>query len=127
MDDIAYWERLVNRSLCRFFLLNALKRKPMHGYELGKSIAQACHGCCQPTDAMIYPTLHELLEGDYIECRSELTEGRNRKVYRLTEKGLEACRVAAEAWEKAIPYLIDATQAPTHAETQPGRKDSGEQ
>jgi len=110
MNEHGYWERLINRSLCRFFLLNALKQRPMHGYELGKFIAEACSGCCQPSDAMIYPTLHELLEGGYIECHAESKGGRERKVYALTSKGLESYRVAAEAWDKAIPYLVEATE-----------------
>ena len=62
---------MINRSLCRFFLLHALKQKPMHGYELGKFIAEACSGCCQPFVAMIYPPLHELVVGCYIECHTE--------------------------------------------------------
>ena len=110
MDEPKYWERLVNRSLCRFFLLRALWQKPMHGYEIGKFISEACSGCCQPTDAMIYPTLRELLEGGYIECHTEATGGRERKVYSLTEKGMGSYRVAAEAWQKAIPYLLEAAE-----------------
>jgi len=110
MNEPGYWQRLINRSLCRFFLLHALTQKPMHGYELGKSIAAACSGCCQPSDAMIYPTLRELREGGYIECHTESKGGRERKVYALTSKGLESYRVAAEAWDKAIPYLVEATE-----------------
>lgn len=111
MNEPEYWERLINRSLCRFFLFRALKQRPMHGYELGKFITETCSGCCQPSDAMIYPTLRELLAGGYIECRIESKGGRERKVYTLTSKGLESYRVAAEAWDKAIPYLVEATEA----------------
>ena len=111
MNDIGYWEKLISRSLCRFFLLHALRQKPMHGYELGKSIATACSGCCQPSDAMIYPTLHELLDGGYIECHTESQGSRTRKVYALTEKGLESYAAAVEAWDKAIPHLMEATAA----------------
>lgn len=111
MNDIGYWERLISRSMCRFFLFNALRQKPMHGYELGKFIASACPGCCQPTDAMIYPTLHELLESGYIKCHTESKGGRERKVYTLTHKGLESYTAAAEAWNKALPYLMEATAA----------------
>lgn len=111
MDNIGYWERLISRSMCRFFLFYALRQKPMHGYELGKSIARACPGCCQPTDAMIYPTLHELLESGYIKCHTESKGGRERKVYTLTHKGMESYTAAAEAWNKALPYLVEATAA----------------
>lgn len=116
MNDIGYWERLISKSLCRFFLLNALRQKPMHGYELGKSMAAACPGCCQPSDAMVYPTLHELLHGGYIECHTESAGRRERKVYALTDKGLEAYAAAVEAWDRAIPHLMEATAGPTRDE-----------
>ena len=109
MDDVGYWEKLISRSMYRFFLLHALRQKPMHGYELGKFIARACSGCCQPSDAMIYPTLHQLLESGYIECNTESKGGRERKVYALTHKGLESYTAAAEAWNKALPYIVEAT------------------
>jgi DNA-binding PadR family transcriptional regulator len=111
MDDVGYWEKLISRSMYRFFLLHALRQKPMHGYELGKFIARACSGCCQPSDAMIYPTLHQLLESGHIECHTESKGGRERKVYALTHKGLESYTAAAEAWNKALPYIVEATAA----------------
>jgi len=44
---------------------------------------------------MIYPALHDLLEGGYVECLVETQGARQRKVCRLTEKGEEAYRAAA--------------------------------
>ena len=110
MQDSQYWDMLIKRSVSRFFLLSALYKKPMHGYEIGKSVKEACSGCCEPTDAMIYPTLRELLEGGYVECRTETKAGRKRKICTLTEKGLDSYRVAAEAWRKVIPYLDEAAE-----------------
>ena len=65
-DRKGYWEMLINRSVSRFFLLAALHQRAMHGYELAKAISGACRGCCEPSDAMIYPALHDLLEGGYV-------------------------------------------------------------
>ena len=56
MTDEAYWDGLSTRSLARFFLLASLNEGPKHGYEIKRSIAENCAGCCDPTDAMIYPT-----------------------------------------------------------------------
>ena len=109
MLDAKYWNMLIKRSISRFFLLHALHHKPRHGYEIGKFIKEACDGCCEPTDAAIYPTLHELLEGGYIECREEIKGGKKRKVCALTEKGQNSYRLAAESWRKVIPYLSEAT------------------
>jgi len=103
-----YWEMLINRSVSRFFLLAALHQRAMHGYELAKAISAAGGGCCEPSDAMIYPALHDLLEGGYVECLVEAQGARQRKVCRLTEKGEEAYRAAAAAWQSIIPALRQA-------------------
>jgi len=105
-----YWEMLINRSVQRFFLLWALHRRPMHGYELARSIKSACGGCCDPTDAMIYPALRDLIEGGLVECREETVSGRRRKVCRLTDAGEEAYREAAGAWQRIMGPLHEAVE-----------------
>jgi DNA-binding PadR family transcriptional regulator len=102
---------LINRSVSRFFLLAALHQKAMHGYELAKAISGACRGCCEPSDAMIYPALHDLLEGGYVNCLVEAQGARQRKVCRLTEKGEAAYRAAAGAWQRIIPAVQQAAAA----------------
>ena len=108
IKDHEYWDLLIKRSVSRFFLLAALSERSMHGYEIAKYLRQAHPGCCGPTDAMIYPALKEFLEGGYIECSVEATGARERKICGLTEKGRDAYRVGAAAWEQVIPYLSRA-------------------
>jgi PadR family transcriptional regulator PadR len=106
-----YWEMLINRSAARLFMLAALSERPMHGYELARAIKEACGGCCEPTDAMIYPSIHDLTEKGYLHCDVETRGGRQRKVCRLTEKGQEAFRAAAEAWGRFLPHIEEAISA----------------
>lgn len=108
MDTRAYWDGLIARSASRFFLLASLAQRPMHGYELARAIAEACDNCCEPSDAMIYPTIRELTLGGYIVCREERQGARTRKVCELTERGWNAYRAAAEAWGHVLPYLSQA-------------------
>ena len=103
-----YWEMLISRSVARFFLLAALHQRAMHGYQLAKAISEACCGCCKPSDAMVYPALHDLLEGGYVERVVEAQGAHPRNVHRLTEKGEEAYRVAAAAWLRIIPAVQQA-------------------
>ena len=105
-----YWDMLINRGVSRFFLLAALCRKPQHGYELARAVKEACAGCCQPSDAMIYPTLHALMAEGYVTCEVERVGKRERKVCCLTEKGLEYYRQAAQAWGKFLPFLAQAVE-----------------
>lgn len=107
-EGTEYWEKLINRSVGRFFLLSVLNQRAMHGYELAKAIGNVCEGCCEPSDAMIYPALRDLVEGGYVECLVEAQGARERKVCRLTEKGQEAYRAAATAWQRVMPALRQA-------------------
>jgi DNA-binding PadR family transcriptional regulator len=107
----SYWEMLINRSVQRFFLLSGLHKRPMHGYELARAIKEACAGCCQPTDAMIYPALHDLISEGQVICREKTVGGRRRKVCRLTEKGEEAYREAARAWQRMLGPLAEAVDS----------------
>ncbi len=106
-----YWENLIKRSASRYFLLDMLSRRPMHGYEIAKSIEDCCEGWCKPTDGMIYPTIKELVAGGYIECTSEVMEGRQRKVCHLTSKGEEAHKTAARVWASMLPYLSESVKS----------------
>ena len=107
MRDESYWENLVKRSLCRFFLLAELDKGPVHGYRVNQAIKVACQGCCQPTEAMVYSTMKELQEGGYVDCRMEEHQGRQRRVCWLTPTGEEAFRAAARVWQQMLPKVED--------------------
>jgi len=111
LTDNDYWRLLASRGTGRFLVLAALHERPRHGYELARAVTSACDGCCEPSDAMIYPTIRELTEGGYIVCRPESQGGRQRKVCELTDRGRQAYRAAAEVWSAVVPALRDAVEA----------------
>ena len=108
MQTEAYWENLVKRSLCRFLLLAELAKGPVHGYGLNQAIRTACEGCCEPTEAMVYSTMKELMDGGYVECRTEDHQGRRRRVCWLTASGEASLRAAARVWEKMLPKIEES-------------------
>ena len=110
MQDEAYWENLVKRSLCRFLLLAQLAKGPVHGYQLNRAIRDACQGCCEPTEAMVYSTMKELVDGGYVDWRMEEHHGRQRRVCWLTPEGHEAFRTAARVWLKMLPTVEDSVE-----------------
>jgi DNA-binding PadR family transcriptional regulator len=111
LTDKSYWRLLASRGTGRFLVLAALNERPRHGYDLARAVTVACDGCCEPSDAMIYPTIRELLAGGYIVCRTEAQGQRQRKVCELTDRGREAYRAAAEVWRAVVPALQDAVDA----------------
>ena len=104
LESAGYWESLVKKSVSRYLLLDMLSKRPMHGYEVAKSIESCCEGWCKPTDGMIYPTIAELVDGGYVTCVTEVG-GRRRKVCHLTDKGRRAHRTAAGVWASVLPYI----------------------
>ena len=110
MQTEAYWENLVKRSMCRFLLLAQLDKGPMHGYGINQAIKEACQGCCEPTEAMVYSTMKELQESGYVDCRMEEHQGRQRRVCWLTETGQEAFRAAARVWQRMVPTVEDCIE-----------------
>ena len=111
LTEKSYWQTLASRGTGRFLVLAALNERPRHGYELARAVTEACDGCCEPTDAMIYPTIRELADGGYITCRTETQGQRQRKVCELTDRGRAAYRAAAEVWSSVVPALQDAIEA----------------
>lgn len=107
-DSAGYWEMLIRRSLSRFFMLRALYEHPSHGYQLKEAVKKAAQGCCDPTDAMIYPAIKELVEHGYIDITSESQGARERKVCCLTPRGVEAFKAAAVAWAGVLPHIQEA-------------------
>ncbi|MCI0848398.1 MAG: PadR family transcriptional regulator [Chloroflexi bacterium] len=110
MQTEAYWENLVKRSLCRFLLLAQLAKGPVHGYGINQAIKDACQGCCEPTEAMVYSTIKELQVGGYVDCRMEEHQGRQRRVCWLTGAGEEAFRAAARVWQRMLPTVEDCIE-----------------
>jgi len=111
LTDKDYWRLLASRGTGRFLVLAALYERPRHGYELARAVTAACDGCCEPSDAMIYPTIRELTVGGYITCQSEMQGARQRKVCELTDRGRQAYRAAAQVWSSVLPGLQEAVDA----------------
>jgi len=97
-----YWGRILNASLCKFFILRALCDGPAHGYDLIRRVARVTDGFCVPTEGTIYPVLREFLECGCVTCHREVVNGRTRKVYRMTAKGRRAYRAGVEVWAKGL-------------------------
>lgn len=111
LTEKTYWRALASRGMGRFLVLAALHEQPRHGYELARAVTQGCDGCCEPSDAMIYPTIRELTQGGYIVCTTESNGQRQRKVCELTDRGRQAYRAAAEVWSAVMPSLQEAVDA----------------
>ena len=107
----AYWNGTIKMSLSKFFILNVLHQRPMHGYDIARAVEKTTKGCCSPTEGTIYPALREFEEGGYVTSEAEVVSGRERKVYTLTDKGRQAFQVAVGAWMEVTQVLLDSGRA----------------
>jgi DNA-binding PadR family transcriptional regulator len=69
-------------------ILACLAREPMHGYRIAKELESTSSGYFAMREGTLYPHLHQLERDGLIEGFWEgLLGGRERKSYRITERG----------------------------------------
>ena len=112
LTDLNYWKALINIGLTKLLVLKVLSKGPGHGYGILKELEAITSGCCVPTYGTIYPILKELSLNGYatIHEDQQLKGARKRRVYTLTPSGIEAYKVALEAWRTTIPYIYKALE-----------------
>lgn len=101
-----YWNGLIRMSLSRFFILRVLCCRSLHGYEIAKEVAALTEGCCAPTEGSLYPVLHEFEQNGLVTSQAQVVGNRERKVYTLTDKGVQVYQTATKAWTKAAQYIL---------------------
>lgn len=106
-----YWAGTIKMGLSKFFILRVLHDGPLHGYDIARTVERTTRGCCSPTEGTIYPVLREFEAGGFVTVREEVVQGRQRRVYALTDAGRAAFRVALEAWMEATATLQDTGRA----------------
>jgi len=88
------WHEYPERGWIQFLIMRILYEKPMHGYQLLEEIEERSCGCHRLEPGSIYTLLRRMEERGLLESRWEKVEGGpDRRVYRLTGKGVEALKM----------------------------------
>ncbi len=69
----------------KLLVLDTLKARPMHGYEVSKQISSLFGGRYEPSPGVIYPTLQWLADSGYAES----SESDGKMTYKMTAAGEE--------------------------------------
>jgi DNA-binding PadR family transcriptional regulator len=72
------------RGDLKYVILDLLKDKPRHGYDIIRELEQLSYGFYKPSPGVIYPTLQMLQEMGYVSS----TEQEGKRIYSITEEGL---------------------------------------
>lgn len=82
-------------------ILSCLAREPMHGYRIVKELGQISDGYFAMGEGTLYPHLHQLEKDELVEGYWEtVSGGRERKCYRITQRGKSELARRHEEWRK---------------------------
>lgn len=96
----------IKRSFLRYIVLKIIKDKPIHGYEIIKTVELLSKGQWSPSAGSVYPILESLESKGFIQSK----ELDRRKVYSITIEGKAALnRMTQEKLEllKEMSRLIN--------------------
>jgi PadR family transcriptional regulator PadR len=91
-------------------LLELLARRPMYGYELVQAIKTSTGGGLAFGEGCVYPILHRLESQRLLTASRETVGGRDRLVYRLTERGRAQLAESVGTWQRvaaAINHVLE--------------------
>lgn len=89
-------------------ILNTLKKEPIYGYGMIKAIENKSNGVFLFKEGTLYPILHELERKELIESFWDIENGRRRKYYRITSKGLKELDSREENEWRLFSRTMDA-------------------
>ena len=75
--------RMFEKGDLKYVILDLLKDKPRHGYEIIKEMEERFHGFYSPSAGSVYPTLQLLEDMGYVKS----VEQDGKKVYTITDEG----------------------------------------
>ncbi|MGD9116992.1 MAG: PadR family transcriptional regulator [Dehalococcoidia bacterium] len=80
-------------------ILCLLDQQPMYGYQIIKELERKSDGYFRFKEGTLYPALHRLERSSLIEGRWQmLPNGRQRRYYHITEKGLHSLETKRSQW-----------------------------
>ncbi len=68
-------------------ILEALEQEPSHGYRIAQRIKERSQGVLDFKEGTLYPALHKLENGGFVESFEGFENGRPRRYYRISETG----------------------------------------
>jgi DNA-binding PadR family transcriptional regulator len=95
--------RLFEKGDLKYVILDLLKDKPSHGYEIIRALEERFHGFYSPSAGSVYPTLQLLEDMGYVTS----AEQDGKKVYTINEAGKGFLREREETIDKIKGHMRD--------------------
>ena len=91
-------------------VLSIVARGPAHGYAIIDSLRTESAGTFDLPEGTVYPALHRLERDGLLSSKTELFNGRERRVYRITGRGARSLADRRVEWRE-FAGAVDAVLA----------------
>jgi DNA-binding PadR family transcriptional regulator len=88
--------RLFEKGDLKYVILNLIKDKPSHGYEIMRALEESFHGFYTPSAGSVYPTLQMLDDMNYVSS----SERDGKRVFTITPEGIKFLKEKKHVIEK---------------------------
>src|SRR5712691_2817365 len=95
-------------------LLAAVQARPAHGYAIIEELRRRSGGTFDLPEGTVYPALHRLERSGLLASRSDTVNGRQRRTYRLSRRGIAALQKQRHEWQGfagAVTAVLKAAPA----------------
>jgi DNA-binding PadR family transcriptional regulator len=93
--------RLFEKGDLKYVILDLIKEKPSHGYEIIRALENSLHGFYTPSAGSVYPTLQLLDDLGYVK----VMEQDGKKVFTITEEGRKFLHDHEETIDKIKEHM----------------------
>ena len=87
------------------YILLSLLQNPLSGYAIAREVMKITEGRLEIKTGTMYPTLKVLLNQEYISLVEVKKLERNKKIYKITEKGREAVDIEMKRLETIMSEI----------------------
>ncbi len=83
-------------------VMSVISRGEMYGYQIIKTVEMMSNKVFQMNEGTLYPILHALEKEGFLDSRWIVSEenGRKRKYYKITDKGIRELNSQKQEWEE---------------------------
>ena len=100
----------LTKATSAMLVLSVLEKEELYGYMIIKRIAERSDNTFMFKEGTLYPILHSFEANGYVKSYIVEVDGRKRKYYKITKKGLKQLQEVKEEWNaysSAVRNVID--------------------
>lgn len=84
----------VSAALLDALVLSVVSKEDTYGYKITQEIREAM----EMSESTLYPVLRRLMKNEFLTSYDQEYIGRNRRYYKITEKGVEQLKLYRDEW-----------------------------